>query len=67
MELQLVTEGRVDAVLLVIFSLYVNGKSHEKLFDMRQILEFSKYYVMFILIFFSTYKIETANRAETAA
>ena len=29
--------------------------------------EFSKYYVIFILVFFSMYKSETANRAETAA
>ena len=34
---------------------------------MSRIFEFSKYYEIFILIFFSTDKTETANRAETAA
>ena len=34
---------------------------------MCRIFEFSKYYEIFILIFFSTDKTETANRAETAA
>ena len=38
---------------------------HQKIYLIY--VEFSKYYVIFILIFFSTYKTETANRAETAA
>ena len=38
---------------------------HKKSYLIR--VKFSKYYVIFILIFFSMYKTETANRAETAA
>ena len=44
---------------------YVAGMSYEKLFDMCRIFEFSKYYFVFILRFFLTYKTETASRAET--
>ena len=49
---------------LVVMSLSCRKK---KIFDLCRIFEFSKYHVIFILIFFSTYKTETANRAETAA
>ena len=45
----------------------VPGMSKEKLFDEIAKLEFSKYFVIFILIFCSTYQTETANSTGTAA